>query len=311
MNDISKKQSMEGNVKIAAAFRYAYKRAKLWKSLIWALILVLTMLQLLAAINHQNLTAYLPDNLAAMVVTVSLLSILMSTLGKHYLVNRFVSIGSKLQRLHDSEVLGLGVKPTILEIRPSQVESMSKHWLDSNPTDRPNLSEWWPNSVSVLPENAGTTICLLSTFKWEFELRQKYGLIILLTGGAVMTGSLFLMHILDYRLPDYIVNIFVPMSPLLALIIDEWLINSTCTEVAKESSEHAHKLWCEYGPGSVSNQGDKKELNKLSYLWGNYRSTASPIFDWLYWATQKTMNKDMLIDAQSLVDDYQNNTTDK
>lgn len=151
MNDISKKQSMEGNVKIAAAFRYAYKRAKLWKSLIWALILVLTMLQLLAAINHQNLTAYLPDNLSAMVVTVSLLSILMSTLGKHYLVNRFVSIGSKLQRLHDSEVLGLGVKPTILEIRPSQVESMSKHWLESNPTDRPNLSEWWPNSVSELP----------------------------------------------------------------------------------------------------------------------------------------------------------------
>lgn len=302
---------MEGNVKIAAAFRYAYKRAKLWKSLIWALTLVLAVLQLLAAINHQNLTAYLPDNLAAMVVTVSLLSMLMSTLGKHYLVNRFISIGSKLQRLHDFEVLGLGVKPTILEIWPSQVESMSKHWLDRNPADRPNLSEWWPNSVSELPENAGTTLCLLSTFKWEFELRQKYGLVILLTGTAIITGSLFLMHILDYRLPDYIVNIFVPLSPLLALIIDEWLINSTCTEVAKESSEHAHKLWCEYSPGSVSSQGDKNELNKLSYLWGNYRSTASPIFDWLYWIMQKAMNRDMIIDTLSLVADYQNNATNK
>jgi hypothetical protein len=304
MNDISKKQSMEGNVKIAAAFRYAYKRAKLWKSLIWALTLALAVLQLLAAINHQNLTAYLPDNLAAMVVTVSLLSMLMSTLGKHYLVNRFVSIGSKLQRLHDFEVLGLGVKPTILEIRPSQVESMSKHWLDRTPADRPNLSEWWPNSVSELPENAGTTLCLLSTFKWEFELRQKYGLVLLLTGTVVITSSLLLMHILDYKLSDYIVNIFVPLSPLLALIIDEWLINSACTEIAKESSEQAHNLWREYSSGTASDQGDNSELNKLTYLWGNYRSAASPIFDWLYWITQKTMNKDMLIDAQALVSEY-------
>lgn len=285
--------------------RYAYKRAKLWKSLIWGLTFALVILQLLAATNHQRLTAYLPDNLAAMVVTVSLLSMLMSTLGKHYLVNRFIGIGSKLQRLHDFEVLGLGVKPTVLEVKPSQVDRMSNQWLDKNPTDRPNLAEWWPNTVSALPENAGATLCLLSTFKWEFELRQKYSLVLLLTETVVVTSGLLLMHILDYKLSDYIVTIFVPSSPLLALIIDEWLINSTCTEVAKESSEHAHNLWCEYNSGSASDQGDKNELNKLSYLWGNYRSTASPIFDWLYWITQKTMNKDMMIDAQALVAEYQ------
>lgn len=306
MNDISKRQSMEGNVKIAAAFRYAYKKAKYWKSLIWALTLVLVILQLLAAINHQNLTAYLPDNLAAMVVTVSLLSMLMSTLGKHYLVNRFITIGSKLQRLHDFEVLGLGVKPTILEIRPSQVDRMSNQWLDRNPTDRPNLSEWWPNTVSKLPENAGTTLCLLSTFKWEFELRQKYSFVLLLTGTVVVMTGFLLMHVLDYKLSDYIVNILVPSSPLLALLIDEWLVNNTCTEVAKESSQHAHELWCEYSSDPVRAQGDKEELNKLSYLWGNYRSTSSPIFDWLYWITQKTMNNDMIIDAQALVAEYQN-----
>ena len=177
---------------------------------------------------------------------------LISTLGKHYLVNRLIGIGSKLQRLHDFEVLGLGVKPTVLEVKPSQVDRMSNQWLDKSPTDRPNLAEWWPNTVSALPENAGATLCFLSTFKWEFELRQKYSLVLLLTGTVVVTSGLLLMHILDYKLSDYIVNIFVPSSPLLTLIIDEWLINSTCTEVAKESSEHAHNLWCEYSSGSAS-----------------------------------------------------------
>lgn len=45
------------------------------------------------------------------------------------------------------------------------------------------------------------------------------------------------------------------------------------------------------------------ELNQLSYLWNGYRANSNPIFDWLYWTTQKVMNEDMIIDANALVDD--------
>lgn len=45
------------------------------------------------------------------------------------------------------------------------------------------------------------------------------------------------------------------------------------------------------------NKAQLKKLNQLTYLWGNYRSTASPIFDWLYWITQKNMNMDMIVDG--------------
>jgi hypothetical protein len=96
------------------------------------------------------------------------------------------------------------------------------------------------------------------------------------------------------------------MSPLLALLIDEFLLNRSALQVAQESSQQALGLWNKYFD-APEKEGGKEELNQLSYLWSSYRSTASPIFDWLYWITQKTMNKDMIIDANALISEYEKN----
>lgn len=308
-NDICKRQSCEDSVKIAAAFRYAYGRAKFWKSWVWSLTVILAVLQLIAAINHKNLKVYLPDDLAAMVVTVSLTSMLMATLGRHYFISRSIEVGGKLQRLHDFKVLGLGVKPTVLEVSQSQIDRLSSKWLNKRPDDRPNISEWWPNSVAELPENLGITLCLFSTFRWESELRNKYALVLIAAGTALLIGSLVLMHVLGYQIAEYVVKIFTPISPLIALLVDEWLLNSSGLKIAQDASRQALTLWDKaLGSGEIDDDND--ELNRLNYLWSGYRSSASPIFDWLYWLTQKTMNKDMIIDASSLVSEYMQKQVD-
>ena len=301
VNNIHKNQSSVSNVKIAAAFRHAYGRAKYWKSWIWFITSLLAFLQVLTSINHQNLKNYLPDNLAAIAVTVSLLLMLINTLGKHYLVNKFINLGSILHRLHDFETLGLGTKPTMLEIRPSQIQKFSKSWLDNNPNDHPNLSEWYPISVSDLPANAGISLSLLSTIKWENELRKKYKFVLLFIGFTTFAISFLLMHLLDYKISDYIFNLLVPLSPFIAILIQELLLCNSCLEVAKNASLEAQKLWNTYSSTSDGQLNNKNELNQLNYLWSNYRSTASPIFDWLYWVTQKNMNMDMVVDADELV----------
>lgn len=311
-NDIDKRQSSERSIKIGAGFRHAYRKAKYWKSWVWGITLLLAFFQLLVGINYQNLLKKLPDNLLDylpgnidfLVIAVSLLTMLMSTLGRHYLVNKFIGLGSKLQRLHDYEILGLGTKPTILEIKPSLIERFSTKWLKKNLNDRPNLAEWWPNSVSQLPENPGITLCLLSTFKWENELRKKYGILLLVLFVFILAGSFVLMYLMNYLLPDYIVKILVPISPLLALVIDETLINRSAIKTADVTSHEALSLWNKYLSKSVNKEYGKEELNQLNYLWVNYRSSVSPIFDWLYWLTQKTMNGDMIIDVNALVKEY-------
>jgi hypothetical protein len=302
-NDIGKRQSHSDNVNIAAAFRYAYGRAKLWKSWIWILTAILVVLQLLATINHQYLKAYLPDDIVAMVVFVSLASMLMATLGRHLFISSNIDLGSKLQRLHDFQVLGLGVKPTTLEVSRSQIDRLSRKWLNKEPQDLSNISEWWPHCVSELPKKPGIALCLFSTFRWEYELRRKYSVVLIVCGVALLIGSLALMHILEYQIAEYIVRIFTPFSPMFALLVEEILLNSTCVNVAKGSSQEALNIWNK-AIDSRELDEDLEDLNQLVFLWAGYRASASPIFDWLYWFTQKVMNEDMIVDATALVAEY-------
>jgi hypothetical protein len=298
MNNINDLQSLASNVNVAAAFRLAYKRAKNWKAWIWGPTIILSALQLIAAINIQNFTNFTPLDLAAYVIAMSFFVILASTIGKYYKINKYVDLGSKFQRLHDFNVLKLGVKPTLLEISPSQIKRFSTKWLSKNLADEPNLAQWWPSSVTELQKDKGVALCLLSTFRWESELRDKYSnvlLFILLTLAAL---SFALMHQLDYLLSDYMVRILVPLSPLFGLLIDEWLSNRSSLKIANSCAEQCLCLWKQADNADVTH-----ELNQLSYIWNGYRTTANPIFDWLYWVTQKSMNEDMIIDANALVAD--------
>lgn len=297
MNRINEFQSQDSNVKIAAAFRRAYKMAKNWKTWIWLPTILLSVLQLIVAINIQKIISFPTVNLAAYVTATTLLMIMASTIGKHTKINKYVGLGSSLQRLHDFNVLGIGIKPSPIETPQSQINRLSKKWLDKNSQDKLNLSEWWPARVSELGKEKGIALCLLSTFRWETELRKKYGVVLAMIFIVTTALSLFLMYSLNYRIEDYIVRILVPISPFLGLLIDEWLCNRTNIDTASKCSDQCFQLWQSNGVDISS------ELNQLSYLWNGYRANSNPIFDWLYWATQKVMNEDMIIDANALVDE--------
>ena len=180
MNDISDNQNQESNIEIAAAFRLAYKRAKWGKAVIWSTATILSILQLIATSIPQLIPQGLQTFVPSILVSTTLSLIFATTIGKHFVVNRFLKMGGSFQRLHDFNVLGLGTKPSHLDARPSQIKRYSEIWLKKNPDDKPNLAEWWPASVSTVPKAIGTSIALLSTFKWELELRKKYEVIIII-----------------------------------------------------------------------------------------------------------------------------------
>lgn len=297
MNRINEFQSQDSNVKIAAAFRRAYKMAKNWKTWIWFPTILLSVLQLIVAINIQKIISFPTVNLAAYVTATTLLMIMASTIGKHTKINKYVGLGSSLQRLHDFNVLGIGIKPSPIETPQSQINRLSKKWLDKNSQDKSNLSEWWPARVSELGREKGIALCLLSTFRWETEIRKKYGVVLAMIFIVTTALSLFLMYSLNYRIEDYIVRILVPISPFLGLLIDEWLSNRTSIDTASKCSDQCFQLW------QSSNVEISNELNQLSYSWSGYRANANPIFGWLYWTTQTVMNEDMIIDANALVDE--------
>jgi len=299
MNNINANQNQESNIEIAAAFRQAYRNAKLGKAAIWTSTAILSALQLIAASKPQLISPDLEIILPSLLVATTLTVILASTIGKHLIVNRFLKIGSSFQRLHDFNVLGLGTKPSHQEALPSKIQRYSRAWLANNPSDRVNLSEWWSPSVSTVPHEIGACIALLSTFNWELELRKKYSTIILGLGLFTLAASLVLMDIQERLLPEYIVLTLLPITPIFSLIIDEYLDNRNGIETATNAVTQATSLL-----SNSSTPDSRLELEQLMYNWSHYRTGASPLFDWLYWITQKAMNQDMMIDTESLANEY-------
>ncbi len=301
MNSINERQKLNSNVEIAASFRLAYEKAKHWKGVVWVLATLLSTFQLIIANQLLRLPNEYMQYLPATLIAITLLSILMSTLGNHFFIKRYISLGSLLQRLHDFNILELGTKPSYSEIRPSLINEYSKIWLKKKPNDKDNLIEWWPASVSDVPKSLGISIALLSTFKWEAELRAKYRLVVLFFVTILILASFSLMYCKEYKIDEYISLILLPLSPLLALLINEYLDNGSGLEIAKSAEKKADIVMI----NCFKQNSDKdNNLEQLAFNWNHYRSSSSPIFDWLYWITQHTMNRDMIIDSNSLVDEY-------
>ncbi|MDR3501243.1 MAG: S-4TM family putative pore-forming effector [Legionella sp.] len=305
MNCIDKRQSEEKSIKIAAAFRQVYKQAKCWKSFIWILTIILVAGQLLFSTQIIE-TQFLQGNLNAFIIALSLLLLLFNTFGEHYLIKPLLILGANLNRLHDFTVFKIGSKPSLAEIMPSQIDRYSKLWLLKNPNDRPNLAEWWPNSVSKIPEIPAICLCLLSTYKWENELRKKYRILL---GVFIFTlfGLGFLsMYFLNYLIADYIVKILVPTFPLIELMVDEFISNSTGIDISDSAIQEVSTLWeKQLNDKAYDSSNLRGNLTSLLFIWNNYRATTSPIFDWLYWLTQQSMNKAMIVDVDDCVSQYE------
>ena len=66
----------------------------------------------------------------------------------------------------------------------------------------------------------------------------------------------------------------------------------------------------DWSNNTLQNKLEATELLKatedLMSQWQTYRSTALPIFEWLYQLSRTQMEKDMIINADSLIEDLQN-----
>lgn len=303
MNRINERQSKPNTIKIAAAFRQVYKLAKFWKSFIWGLTIILVIGQLLLTTQIIK-TNLLPVNLTSATIVLSLLLLLFNTFGHYYIIMPLLALGARLNRLHDITVLGIGVKSSLFEIMPSQIEKYSRQWLSKHPDDYSNLEEWWPNAVSKLPEALGICLCLLSTFKWETELRKKYRIFVGISILIVLGSGFLIMYLMNYLLTDYIIKIFVPTFPLIELLTKELMSNNLSIQTSNFAKQRVSKLWEELITKPNENHEASETFKELVFLWDSYRASTLPIFDWLYWLTQQTMNYAMIIDVNYCVGKY-------
>ena len=302
MNNIVENQKTEAAVEAGIAFRYAYDRAKFWKAIVWLIALLLAIIQTVVSVW---MVSGLQLSFDASYITVFplLAFVFISAIGKN-LICKWQLKGCTIQRLHDYLTMGVGVRPSPMELHKSEVLNFIIKRGEKSKKDRESLKTWWSLSLGDIPYPVAKLIANYSTFAWETELRRKYHkflfyLLILFTLSPFVIGL-----ILDYTLIDSIVILFSPFTPIIAVIWDEYIVNRNNIEIAQGLKVNCCQTWENLLSGKLSSHElDNLSEQHISY-WQNFRKSATPIFEFVYFYFRKVMDQDMLIDTDDLISQF-------
>jgi hypothetical protein len=305
MTCIVTNQKQAAAVEAGTAFRYAYDRAKFWKAWIWGTAFVLAFVQ--AAVSVYIFAGNkAPFDPAYLTIGPLLTFIFIGTFGK-YLVNKWQSRGCMLQRLHDYQTMGIGDKPSQLELPRSLVCELSIKQLKEAPGDREQLETWWSSTLKDVPYPVAKVIATYSTFAWESELRKRYqGVLVFLLITCIVTPILVSLT-LEYTILQSLAFVIGPFTPIIAVVLDEWLMNKQSLKVAEQLTQGCYSSWENILTGKLNNDEMHSATEQHMHYWQNFRQSATPIFEWLYRVSRTQMERNMLVDTDELISDFNKN----
>lgn len=290
-------------VEAGLAFRHAYDRAKFWKACIWAVALLLAIVQAGVSIYvfSGQKTSFDPSYLTALPL---LAFVLISTLGK-CVVSKWQSLGCDLQRLHDHLTMGVGTKPSHMELPKSLVSELSAKREKQSALDREQLETWWSSNLMAVPFPVAKLIATYSTFAWESELRKRYQHVLWVCLLACTLAPVSTSIFLSQTIMESVVFVIGPFTPIIAVLIDELLMNKQHTKIAHALTRDCYNTWTNL----LSNKLNVEEVEQLTEqhmgYWQNFRQSATPIFEWLYKVSRDRMERNMLVDNDELISEYQ------
>lgn len=296
-NNIGTQQSEQYAVNLASTFRREYKKAKFWKSCLWATSFCLAILQIYLSTEPYWLEGLLPTDTTPYLVIATILVMTLSVFGKHWKINPAIRTANFAQQAHDHHCLELGNKPSFRLLPPSLVDSHGQKYKKSNASDHNELSNWWPQSISTLPLAQAQCICLLMTYRWDTQLRKNYQKTLWAIALICIAGTLYAAQAAEYTIADTITLLILPGIPFWGLLLDEILSNKEFYQQADLTLHDTEALWNNFD--QISNI--KQQLWDTHYEWQQYRKSAPLIFDWLYWISRKKMEGDMRYDSSALI----------
>lgn len=293
-------QKSEDAVASGTAFRFAYNRAKTWKAWIWGITFAFALIQTASSAYSFSDWTLLSFDTTPYVVGFLLASVIAGSLGKMK-VMEWQSMGCTLQRLHDFLVMQVGSKPSHLELPKATINALSEKRLAKYPGDKYQLETWWASSLTDVSFPVAKLVSAYSTFSWECELRKRYQTLLNIILVLSIAMPITLALCLQYTVVQTIIFTLAPFTPFISVVLDEWFANKKSLAVAEKLNIECHTTWENILENRLLDNDIDVKTEQYMSLWQSFRLSATPIFEWLYNFSRKSMEKDMIINTESLV----------
>ena len=298
MSSIIENQMTSKAIEAGTAFRHAYNQAKNWKAVLWIITFGLATAQLLATVCNALPTSGL------YLTSVMLLGlyILFGSFGKDRLQQLYLR-GCMIQRYHDFLTMEVGRKPNVLEMTQAIITKLSTARLKKHPDDEAILATWWSSNLATVQFNQARLISVFSSISWETELRKQYNIFLISILLLSLIPPIGFSIYSEFTIQESIILAIAPFTPFIGLLLEEILINWRCHQTTAGLLNKCNTMWENTLQEKLEDAELRSATEDLMSQWQTYRSTALPIFEWLYYLSRTQMEKDMVINTDSLIEE--------
>lgn len=302
MHNIVKQQKDEEVIKVGLAFRYAYNNAKEQKFKIWVLTLSLSILQMVFSILALlNKEFYFNTTYAVGIPLIILFAI--GIINKPLILRNKIE-GCSFQQLHDYLTMNLGNEPSIIALPPSMLDQYSAKQEKKVPKDRVILSTWWPEKLNEIPSPVDKLIAIYSSISYECKIREEYNKILKNTLKLFCIVIILISFILNLTVLDALVYLIAPSVPVLSIMLNEMLLSKLSLEKAMNIKKDCYSAWRNLLLNKLNNNELISFTRNQLCQWQNFRESAPLIFDFIYSWFRKRMDRGMVVDADTLINQF-------
>jgi len=222
---------------------------------------------------------------------------------------RLRKLAANVQEEFDCNVLQLPWNNALAGRHP-EPEDIHEAATGHKPSSAAPLKDWYPRSVSALPVFQGRLICQRTNCWWDSKLRQRYTNWIVGTV-SVLSVCVFAIGLLNgMSLQKLVLAVMAPLLPAALWAAREWRRQSETASESDRRKEYCESLWGQVVRGELAEPEVSRRSRELQDAILVRRQQGPPVFDWVYRCLRRKQEEQMNVGAERMVDEIgQGNST--
>lgn len=293
-NLILEKQNTDDFIEYLAASSYLYANVK---NIVGMQIVLTVVIPIIFSI----LTILYPDIFRFYGALYGIFISLLDTIVFEKLQKDWKKEAAKVQECFDCRLFGLKWNNFRVgdKIAPEKIQKASTSYLSKNSDSV--LKDWYSVHIKDLPLSLARLVCQRNSVYWDFELRGKFTVWLIVLGISLFILGVIVAITLNYTVTNYIITILVPVFPTFIWLIREIKRQYESKTTLDRLIKYIGQLW----DGILQNKFSDEELEvksrELQDEIYTHRYSNQPIFNWIYKKSRKQQEIQMNETVKKLV----------
>ncbi len=210
MSEISRKQNLDHNIDLLIAQRFYYSQAKKIRNFRIAISIIFALLS--------PFIIFYITNWSAIIGTIGGTWAIISYILKKLFENSNIEKAAKIQEEFDTSLFDMDWNTVLVgeKISCEEINHAKKKFKG----DIEKLKDWY-SDVSKFSYPADVLLCQRSNLVWDWRLKRKYAITIIIITLLYFISTIIICSILDLKVAEYILGLFLPALSGYFIAIDE------------------------------------------------------------------------------------------